>query len=222
MAGAFPERGIDYRDLPEIQARWPANYGFDPERAVHYFELALEELGETRASIEFVYNEVAATVRAMCEFLQSSLPQVFGPDRFEVTVRAAAGPALSAALLQWQANPHAYEVAFGSWMWGATLFRPNTQFQFYTPSGQLNVTDFMSPDLDEMYVRSLTEEYRLDQERLIALTLEMDALFMDRMLAIPITQAVGRTIVNERIILPVEWSPLLGYGTLYADIDLTR
>ena len=98
-----------------------------------------------------------------------------------------------------------------------------SKFQFYTPSGQLNTTDYGCPELDDMYVRSLTEEYRFDQEKLINLTMEMDELFMDEMLAVPLTQVVGRTMISERIILAVdEYDPFLGYALMYADIDLTK
>jgi len=223
LAGGYPEENILYKDLPEVQARWPENNGYDPELAKQYFDKALAECNLTKGTLELMYIESMGSQKAFCEFLDSTLPTIFGEDKFETTLAAVPAATYSSAILDWQTDPHGYDVAFGSWIWSTTLYMPNYQFQFYTPSGQLNTTDYGCPELDEMYVRSLSEEYRFDQEKLINLTMEMDELFMDEMLAIPLTQVVGRTMISERVILAVdEYDPFLGYALMYADIDLTK
>lgn len=223
LAGGYPEQNILYKDLPEVQARWPENNGYDPELAKQYFDKALAECNLTKGTLELMYIESMGSQKAFCEYLDSTLPTIFGEDKFETTLAAVPAATYSSAILDWQTDPHGYDVAFGSWIWSTTLYMPNYQFQFYTPSGQLNTTDYGCPELDAMYVRSLTEEYRFDQEKLINLTMEMDELFMDEMLAVPLTQVVGRTMISERVILAVdEYDPFLGYALMYADIDLTK
>ena len=213
--------GIAYKDLPEVKAVYPANHGYDPVKAKEHYELALSELGLAVGEFEIILNEQAVDRRTMVEYLHNSLPQILGEDKINITLKPL--PAANAStLVLWNEGPTTYESGISSWSWGSTLYYPNLQFQFFTPSGQLNVTDYGAPDLDAMYVLSRSDEYRMDPKRLVELTMEMEALLRDRVLVIPITNFVGRMIISEKLLLPIPYDPELGYGTMWADIDLTK
>ena len=213
--------GIPYKDLPEVKAVYPENHGYNPDKAREYYDLALEELGLTSGSFEMVLNEGAEDRRKMVEYLHNSLPQIFGEDKMTITLHGL--PAASAScLVLWNEGPTAYESGVSSWAWGSTLYYPNLQFQFFTPSGQLNVTDYNCPEFDAMYVLSKTDEYRMNPKKLVELTMEMEALMRDQVLVIPITNFVGRAIISERVLLPIEYDPELGYATMFVDIDVTK
>ncbi|MCL2548426.1 MAG: ABC transporter substrate-binding protein [Symbiobacteriaceae bacterium] len=213
--------GVSYKDLPEVKAVYPENHGYNPDKAREYYDLALEELGLTTADFEIILNEQAVDRRNMVEYLQNSLTQIFGEDKINITLKGL--PAANAStLVLWTEGPTTYESGVSSWSWGSTLYYPNLQFQFFTPSGQLNVTDYNCPELDAMYVLSRTDEYRMDPKKLVELTMEMEALLRDQVLVIPITNFVGRMIISERLLLPIPYDAELGYGTMWADIDLTK
>lgn len=220
MAGGFPDEGILYHDLPEVIAMRPENYGFDPDRARAYLALALEEEGLERAVMTHMITDVAVVGRRKAEWYQASLHEIFG-DQLQFIIEPVAAAAFGGIILGWEDNPNTWESAWISWMWGATNRRPNLQFQFFTSTGQLNVTDFDSaaPELPAMYTLSLSEEKRMDQAALIALTIEMEQIFNENVLAIPAYNVMGRSIFSERITLLVdEFDPQAGFALMQMQI----
>ena len=208
---------IHYRSSPEGLANVLPNNGYDPALANEYLEKAFAEVGVTTAHIEFMYTETHATYKLIVEFLEQALPQLFGPERFSVTLNAV--PA---------GTPRNYEDAPTSFMlnpvsWGSTAsrVRPFRAFE-YVHSDYPEPTrpaPIIIPEFDELYRRANTEETRLNPQLMIELTAELEAMYLHHVIQIPLYQGVGYTLMSERLILPVdEHVSALGWGVRFADI----
>ncbi|MCL2497930.1 MAG: ABC transporter substrate-binding protein [Symbiobacteriaceae bacterium] len=225
-----PRPGVGFWDTPEAQALIPDNWGFDPELAKQYFDTAYAAAGLSgKLVLEFMYSETSEVHKSVIEFLQAQWAIIFGQDLFELRLVPVPSPAILAAQTEWPSNPNSYQLSIQGLNWPNTMYYPNQQFKFYCNMNVdgLTFTDFesMAPDMPEMYLLSLTEEYRMDSELLYELSLEMEKYWMDNMFGITLYRPLSFTIYSDRIVLPVtqeQYSPLIGWGTRWMDIDLTK
>jgi len=211
---------VFFRDTPEGQANVRPNYGFDPERAVAYFELALEEIGQDFISVEIFYSDANVPTRVTGEFLQQALPDIFGHDRFELTLRAVPAAGFTEAR-NYVDNPTGHDMNFSAWGAAASRTRPHRAFQFNISSNPApsRPNSLTIDEFDEIFAEADTEESRLDPQRHIELTAELERIFLDQVMQIPLWQLVTHTLYSERVTTVFdEWVPILGWGIMYADV----
>jgi oligopeptide transport system substrate-binding protein len=223
-AGGYPDDNILYRDLPEAKALVNPNGGYDPVKAKNYFNAALAETGiKGKVTVNLMYSDASAETKIIGEYMQKQLPIIFGADKFALTLTSSPSASFSATKRNWVNNPNAYQMAFGSWSNSSTLIYPNTQFRYFASSYSSGSAPYNNAKFDQLFNQSLTEEYRLDQKKTVAATIEMEKIFLNEVLAVPVYEAVSRTMFAPRVKLPLkDYVPSVGWGYMYSDIDLTK
>ena len=218
QAGAFPEEAIMYRDTPEAQAIAPENYGYDPEKAVEYFEAALKETGEDSLVVDMMLTEENENNKLIAEYLQQSLAELFGEDRFEMTLRFV--PASSHSAMQdWKSDPNIFEMTFDAWSSSLSRIYPYAAFQYFVSDYASRPNSFITERFDEKFKALTTEEVRLDPQLMVEMTAELEEIYIEDVINVPIGQQRTYVIFSDRMDLPVtEYVPNFGYGTMYADI----
>ena len=84
----FAGETMSYRDTEWGQAAFPPNYGYDPERALMYFDRAFANNGNRRIEIIMDYFEGQESMRRNAEILQEMWISLFGADRLGVALRS--------------------------------------------------------------------------------------------------------------------------------------
>jgi oligopeptide transport system substrate-binding protein len=211
--------GTLFRDLAEQAGYVPDNYGYDPELAKELFDKAMEEEGLTK--LKFVMNFITTVNDHViaAEFLQESLPQIFGADRFEIELAGLPSPQNLDNLKSSPTNPRAYAVTISQWALSAGDFAPNRIFEVYTSTYARKNGPYNCPRLDELYAESIQDEVRKDERRAAELAIEMEKVMLEELLVVPINQTTSTGLISDRVILPLdERHTSIGWGLTYADI----
>lgn len=218
QAGAYPERGITYRMTPEAQAVVPPNLGYDPVKAKQFFDAALKESGQRKATVELMYSDSSAGLRLIGEYLQQSLPKIFGPESFELKLRAVPTASYT-AMKNHKQDPNSFELAFGGWAASLSRVYPYAAFQYFVDAYASRPNSFISKDFDAQFAACQAEEVRLDPARMVRMTAELESLYLRDVVHVPLFENVYYMMYSERIKLPCpEYVPGFGWGTMFADI----
>lgn len=200
---SISENGTPLHSLPEAQDILPTNNGYDPDQAREYFDKALAETGVSKVSVNLIYNEAVSALRVTSELLQSSLTELFGSDRFEMTVTAMNNSEAVKLMRTAQAGPtNGWELCWGAWDLTAATISANRKFEVYTSTDSRRFAPYHNDTIDELYALSVTEEYRLDEQKLIDITLEMEKALLDNVDQIPVFQGTNYYIFSDRITRP--------------------
>jgi hypothetical protein len=71
--------------------------------------------------------------------------------------------------------------------------------------------------VDRLYAACLLEENRLDEDKLIALTLQMERAMYDDMTCVPVYAPYNYLMFSQRVELPMKvYDPNVGFGWLYS------
>ncbi len=226
IAAGFPDEGVKFWDLPEAQATIKPNHGYDPELAKQLFEKAMANNGygpNDKLTLNMIYAETSSLWKLFAEFVQAEYAALFGEDRFEITLTAMPYAQAMDLIKTWKTNPNAYELAWAGWIHGGSLFNPCIQFMFFSED-YFNLNSPPPNDkVTKLYAESLTEEARLNQERLVELAIEMEKAMVDDVYVVPVVNIVSKFMFSERMVLPFdEYDPILGWAAFYADIDLSK
>lgn len=219
QAGGIPEEGILYRDTPEAKANVLENYGYDPELAKEYFDAALEEVNESSVSIEYMLSDTSETSKLIAEFLQEELPKVFGEDKFELTMRFVPSSNFT-AMKDWQSDPNSFDIASGGWSSSLSRLYPYTAYQYFRSAYSSRPNSYVTDRFDEAYTELQKEEYRVNPQLMVEKTAELEKIFEEDVINVPVIQEYSYTMYSDRVKLPVkEYVPGLGFGTVYGDIS---
>ncbi len=197
--------GTPFRELPESKAYIPANNGYDPDLAREYFNKAMEETGwNGKVSLNLYYAEGTSGLKLISEYLINSWQEVFGADKFELTVTAAQQSAYSSLLRESKnaEGTNKWDLAWLSWNLGAAKISANNKFERYTSWTGTGFTKYANDVVDELYPQSITDEIRLDQEKLIAMTQEMEKSVIENVTELDVCEQVTYTIFSDRCIRP--------------------
>ncbi|MEA4920088.1 MAG: ABC transporter substrate-binding protein [Clostridiaceae bacterium] len=195
--------GTPLRDLPAAKTYLPDNNGYDPELAKQYFEKALQETGVSKVSLNLIYNEAVGALRSSSEYLQSSLTELFGADRFELTVTAMNNTEAVKLMRTAQNGPtNGWDLCWGAWDLTAATISANRKFEPYTSKDSRRFAPYHNDELDRLYALSITEEYRLDEQKLIDITLQMEKSLLQNVDQIPVFQQTAYYLFSDRVIKP--------------------
>lgn len=218
QAGAYPELGITYRETARAKELEPENYGYNPELALEYFNQAMTEIGESKVSVELLYNEASSGQKLMSEYLEQSLPKVFGEDRFTLTLRAVPSASLSAAK-DWRSDPTCYDLGWSSWAPAISRVYPFMAFRYFTASYANHPNPYISADFDALYNACNTETVKMNADLMVEMTAELERVYLRDVVNVPVYEPVNYVMYSEKLILPcTEYVPGIGYGVMFADV----
>lgn len=217
-AAGIPEKGLSYRETPEAKAVEPENYGYDPDLAKEYFEAALEEVNETFVSIEYVLSDGHESSKLIGELLQDSLPKIFGEDKFELTMRFVPSGSLS-AMTDWKNDPTSYDMYTTNWNASNSRVFPYTALQYFRSDYSARPNTYVAERFDELYAELSKEETRLDPQLMVELTAELEKVYLDEVMGIPVGQIYNYVLYSDRVKLPVNrYVPDFGFGAMFGEI----
>ena len=157
----------------------------------------------------------------MSEYLQKSLPEIFGADKFELKLQALPSASLFETMRNCHNDNNAYELSWASWSWGSGDEEPGRVFEPFQSSYSRRLSNYGNDQIDTLYQDFRSEEIRLDTGKCIEMAQEMEKILIDEVLVIPVFQVVDKIIFTDRVITPVDkMVPGLDWGLTYFDIDL--
>ena len=130
--------------------------GFEPERALEYFNRAWEANGSVPIVMELIYSDAGEAQQMWAEAIQEAWQSLFGADRFSVTLRAV--PTLVALEQHLQRHALDYDIVADRRVWMGIADEParNTN---WVATGHRH-------SWDTQYM-ILTEEAQIEHDRLI-------------------------------------------------------
>jgi len=209
------EDGTTFRELAAAAGYQPANNGYDPEKAKAYFETALKEEGLTSLELTVLCN--SGQMEERCEYLQENWQNVFGTDKFKLTIDAQ--PSAQAGELRkgWKNDPNSYEITFTQWNLSGGDEDPITCLKNYVSSSSGRYAPYEYAELNAWYEEA--GKYLLDQEKRTELALKMDQYIIEHCVVLPLTYETSFSMISDRVIPPVdEYNISLGWGLRYGDI----
>lgn len=212
------ETGEKYRDLAGAQEYLSENCGYDPVLAKEYYDKAMAEVGLTEVTLEIIYNESSANYRTTAEYLEQSLPKIFG-DGFSIKLNPMEKNLAKTQRKQWQKGVlNCFDFSIGSW--DTSSLAPWNAMKVYC-AWYSNRTD---PIFDDTYdalweeannTRKAKEDlaYRLD------LVFQMEKIALDDVFVVPLYEVPSFSLVSERVNLPFDhYVPGYGRGYMYSSI----
>ena len=212
--------GTKFRDLPESQAYVPENNGYDPEKAKQLFDEACAEEGVTgKLTLQMNYYDSREDVKMMAEYLQKAWPEIFGTDKFEIVLQALPSASLFDTMKACQDDPNSYELSWGSWSWGSADFDPSRSFEPFQSDYSRRNSNYNNAELDALYQQGRTDEIRTDEVKNAEIAQQMEQIYINDVLALPVFQVVEKAIFSDRLVTPVDtYVSGLGWGVRYFDI----
>lgn len=192
------EDGTKYRELPIAKANVPPNYGYNAKLAKEYFDKALAEEKLGKLSLQLNYFETIDATKVLSEYLQKSLVQIFGKDKFELKLQGSS-TALDIMKASISKEPASYELSWMGWALTAESFSPAAKFQVYTSNSTRRVANYGNTEIDALYAESISDAVRGDREKVAKLAARMEKIFRDEVLSVPIFQVQNYVLIAERV-----------------------
>lgn len=211
--------GTSYRNLAASNGVDPANYGYDPVKAVAYFEKALQECGLDKIEVTLLAHSNSAIHVASAEFMQESLSEVFGKDRFKMNLDMQPSATANPLKKSWTDNPKAYEMTISSWSLSAQNYDPVLALSPYTSSRASRNAPMGYAELDELWAKLSLDENLLDEKNRAAIAMEFEKAIVEHAYTVPFAFGLNQGMVNDRVIMPLdEYSVDLGWAWRFCDI----
>ena len=174
----------------------PPNYGFNPELALEYFELAFSQNNYEQISFFFDYFEGQDPMRRTAEILQQTWESLFGSDRINVNLRSGPPTAIYDSM-----RDHTIHMGIGSQ--GQSNTNIWASWNVHTPyGGSARLTTINNEELNEWFRRTTEGDlvHAHWEERAYAL-MRMEQLFLEYMPMIPLFQNSNWQVFSGRTVL---------------------
>jgi len=192
----------------------PPNYGFDPARALEYFNIAFSNNNYELISVIFDYFEGQDNMRRNAEILQETWTTLFGADRFELVLRSGPPSAIYDSM-----RDQTIQMGVGSQ--GQSNTNIWTHFQVHTPyGGTTQLTTINNEELNEWFRRTTQGDlvHAPWEEKAYAL-MRMEQIMLYYMPMIPLFQNSNAQVFSDRVmLLSPEFQPA-GIGFVFYTVQ---
>lgn len=203
-----------YRDSEAAKAiaeKYATNY----DKAVELFNKAYEANGGQPVSVEYIYFEGQEDQKRQAEILQEHFENLFGSDRFTLTLRAC--PPASAYDLY---RAGEYDLGLGVRLMG-NVFNPwsglNVWKQDYADP---YITGFASDEYDQLWFDCMYGDIATDSDAKLEALAKMEELLLDYGCFVPVMQNDNCVMYHERVELATEnYLPFIGFSTNQIDLN---
>ena len=212
------ETGTPYRDLDVAKSYIDTeNYSYDPELAKQLFDEALQEMGLTKATLEVLYQDSSESRKSVCEYLQSSWQNLFGADKFTVTLQSVPSQQLSERYRSHTENPNAFEAGV-----------IQSTYNFLDPASALmewnmNATRKKIPYYDEEFTAAYDAAVALPMEDVdgrAEMIAQAEAIMLEDAPFVPVAQTISNVLISERVTLPyTTYNSVLRYAWPWAQVQ---
>lgn len=211
------EGGPRWRNMDEAKEILEPNYGYNPELALEYFNKALEEEGLDKVSLQLNYADNSDEMKEASEFLQSSLPKVFGEDKFELKLQSLPSNQRSAAMKEHKTDPRSYELSWAGW--SGQEFNPWNTVEPFTSNFASKNEPFYNDRIDELYHEVNNGPAKYDMDAKVKITQECEQIMLEELPIIPVYEGIDKFLKSDRVQLPVkEWMNGVEFAWLFSQI----
>lgn len=215
------ENGEFYRDTPEAQAIVPENDGYNPELAKEYFQKAMEKAKLDTITLKVLYEDTGFVLKVMAEYWQQDVNKIFD-GKMKLEMVTMPDQQKTEVMRDWKNNPSGYEIGGHAFSNRDSVFYPWMPFRNYTQGFQ-RYMNYGNTKFDAMYDEIIKPEVKFNKDKLLPALVEMEKEFIDDVLNLPTVQAVDYVLFSERVILPsAKPFPVIDFGEIFADIDMTK
>ena len=226
MAGISSDSGIPYREteqgksVTDLVASWSAEghtTGYNPETALEYMQKAFDEVGRSYdqpVTLLFAIDESDSAWKATAEFMQHEYPTIFN-NMIDVQIVTFAG--MSATDFKAQGDDK-WDLSPNDWTRGVSRTYPHTAFYYYLSTYSSHPNNFFDEEFEAQY--AVCEELRNgDYNDLLDATAKLEEIYLDKVIQIPVVQAINFELFADRLELPVDhYIPGFGWGFIFGDI----
>lgn len=219
----YPSRayadGTPYRDVAAAEGIVLENYGYDPVKAVDYFEKALQEENVTKAELAVLIAS-DATYESMAQLLQEQWKNLFGADRFTLNIDSQPSKAASSLRKSSKDNPDAYDITITGWGRATTDFVPLEGVATYISNySSKNAPYTHQWDADALALFQEAQDNILDEKKVVANTIAIEKILQEHAIVIPLLYSVDYQMLSDRVVPVVDGYDAQIYWALpYADI----
>ncbi len=209
--------GAAFRDLPEAAAYLPENNGYDPDAAGVYLEKALKEEGLSAVTVKLLYSSTGDD-RIIAGYLREQFAALFG-DKLKLDLDPVPESLYLSTVGEWKSDPNAYEMALTCTDLASWDNDPTKVFGVHTTDYANRAGDSPrhSKTINELFALSELSENRMDSQKLTELAMEMEKVFIEEVVAVPVVEDVGYVMCSGRLELPLKVAdPALGCGIHFA------
>lgn len=210
------EKGIKYRDTELAKALVPENNGYNPELAKQYFETALKEEGIENVELTILYGD-KGNYKVTAEFLQKSLPNLFGGDKIKLNLQAMPYTQVVAHRKTWRDNPTNYEITFCNW--GGSTIAVWNGLKYHTSRFKGRNEPWTNEEFDRLWEEANYGISRLQEGKQLEYTSGMEKILFQEKPLVPLSQPIDKFLKSDRLKLGFENPvPILGFGLEYSTI----
>ncbi len=220
QAGIFSEDGVPWREtaqgkeVTDLIESWGPN-GYSPELAREYLAKAYEECGlaeDTVVPVIFLYNADNAAWRATSEYLDEQFPEIFeGKIDLQIVTYSGISNAEYKA-----GNDTGWDLNPDCWSRSLSRYNPYTAFYYYLSSYDGGPNNYYSERFEEQYAKC---EAATSYEEELNETEELEKIYLEDVVNIPVVQDVYYTLFSDRVVKPMkQYVPGFGWGTAFGDI----
>lgn len=204
--------GEYYRDTEAAKAV-TEKYATDPEKAKELFDKAYEANGGTPVSVEYIYFEGQEDEKRQAEILQETFENLFGKDRFTMTLRAM--PPSSAYDVYRSGD---YDLGLGVRL--ANEFNPWATMNVWTSDyADKYITGFASEEFDQLQFDCVYGDLVNDEQGRVEALARMEELLLDYGAFVPVMQNDNTVMYSDRVTLATqEYLPFVGYAVNQCDL----
>ena len=219
----YPSRayadGTLYREVAVAEGIVLENYGYDPVKAVEYFEKALKEVGVAKAEINLLLTS-DATYEAIGQMLQEQWQNLFGADRFTLSIDSQPSKAASAVRKGSKDDPNAYDITITGWGRATTDFVPlEGVATFISNYSSKNAPYTHQWDAECLALFEEGQDQILDEKKVVANTIAIEKILQEHAIVIPLLYDTNYQMLADRVVTPVdEYDGQIYWGLPYADI----
>jgi len=208
-----------YRDLPEAQALIPANNGYDEALAKKYFDENLKKYNLEKIDLVLTYGETKEGQRTHSEFLMNEWNRIFD-GKLSITIQAYALQAsLSLMKTSVKEPTAAWDLCWSSIGLAAEPFFPWKRCERYTSTNSSRYTAYNDSALDALIKECTVLENRLDENKMVDLTLKLEAQMFEHCPSVPVLEETKNEMFSEHIDLPMErYISSVGWGWIFGDV----
>lgn len=211
--------GTTFRTVADEAGYLPENNGYDPELAKEYFDKALEEEGMSSVDITLLCISGNSSHTFISEYMQESYANLFGTDRFKMTIDAQPSAQCSELRKSWGTNPNAYEIVLSNWNLAAGDYDPISALKPYTTTYKARNSAYGYEELENMYAEAQSDENRLNQDKRNELALEMEKYMIEHAVVVPTIYNISHAMLADEVVTALDGYDIdLGWGFAYADL----
>ena len=195
------------------------NYGYDPELAKKLFDQALAEEGLTTLDIMLQFKSGDSYFERIAEYLKENWQNLFGTDKFTLTLNGLPSNQNSAQRKAWREDPNCYEMCVSNWALTAASLDALSALQVYTDAYTSRNAPYEYEYLNALYKEGNTGKNRLDKEKRNEIAMMMEEYMIEHAIMVPLIYYGSYTIFSDRVILAVDQADVeLGFALAYMDL----